>query len=72
MNELLTNEWLRADGNKLIGREVLCRYRKGQLIIARWNGFYWVDQEGHRVRETVGNMILYFYIFDKFYENDIL
>ena len=70
--ELLTNEWLKADGNKWVGREVLCRYKKGQMVVATFNGFYWVSQDGQRLRETVGNPIMYFYIFEKFNENDIL
>lgn len=70
--ELLTNEWLPASGNKWIGREVLCMFKKGEKVVATFNGFYWVDQEGQRVKETVGNPIMYFYIFEKFNENDIL
>ena len=62
--ELLTNEWLRADGNKWIGRKVLCHFNDGYEEPLIFNGYYWNAQKGHRV---VG-----FYIYEKYNENDIL
>ena len=70
--ELLTNEWLSAKGNKWIGRKVLCHFNDGWQEVCSWNGFYWVDQNGHRVVETLGHRITHFYIFEKFYERDII
>ena len=63
--ELLTNEWLRADGNKWIGRKVLCHFN-----VCYWNGMYWVGQHGMRLMS--GQEPTHFYIFDKFNENDIV
>lgn len=63
--ELLTNEWLRADGNKWPGREVLVRWSDGRKEVAMWNHFYWVSQEGIRLNETIGHKITHFYIFER-------
>ena len=66
--ELLTNEWLRADGNKpWKNRLVLCRFEDGHFNVCYWN-----DQKGHRVVETVNHRVTHFYIYEKFNENDIL
>ena len=71
--ELPTNEWLPADGNKpWKGRKVLCRFSDGRMQVCSYTGFYWSDQEGHRVVETVVYYVTHFYIFEKFNENDIL
>ena len=70
--ELLTNEWLRADGNKWIGRKVLCHFNDGYEEPLIFNGYYWNDQKGHRVVETVNHRVTHFYIYEKFNENDIL
>ena len=37
-----------------------------------WNGFYWNDQKGKRVVETVDHRVVAFYIYEKYNENDIL
>ena len=81
MYELTTNEWLRADGNKWIGREVLCRFNDGHKEVCVWNGMYWQTQKfldenkkpvSHRIVETVAHHITHFYIYEKDNENDIL
>lgn len=68
--ELPTNEWLPADGNKWIGRKVLCRFEDGHFNVCYWNGMYWVGQHGMRL--SFGEEPTHFYIFEKFNENDIL
>ena len=70
--ELLTNEWLPAGGNKWPKREVLCRFNDGWQEVLVWNGWYWQDQNGHRVVETLGHRITHFYIYEKFNENNII
>lgn len=70
--ELLTNEWLRADGNKWIGRKVLCHFNDGYEEPLIFNGYYWNDQKGHRVIETVNHRVVGFYIYEKYNENNIL
>lgn len=70
--ELLTNEWLRADGNKWIGRKVLCHFSDNREDVCVWNGFYWIDQQGQRVTETIKHHILAFYVYEKYNENDII
>ena len=72
METLTTNEWLRADGNKWIGRKVLCHFSDGWEEPATWNGMYWVNQEGKRLNETVNSHVIAFMIYEKFNENDIL
>lgn len=69
--ELRTNEWLRADGNKWIKREVLCRFSDGEKEVCVWNGWYWCDQHGHRITETLGHRITHFYIFEKDHESNL-
>ena len=70
--ELLTGEWLNAAGNKWPKREVLCRFSDGWQEVCSWNGFYWVDQNGHRVAETLGHRVTHFYIFEKFHEQNVI
>lgn len=69
--ELITGEWLKADGNKWPKREVLCRFDDGWKEVCVWNGFYWVDQNGHRIVETVGHRITHYYIYEKDCENNL-
>ena len=71
-SELLVNEWLRADGNKWIGRKVLCHFNDGQEEPLIWNGYYWNNQKGKRVVETVKHYVVAFYIYEKYNENEIL
>ena len=70
--ELQTGEWLPAAGNKWPKREVLCRFSDGWQEVCSWNGFYWVDQNGHRVAETLGHRVTHFYIFEKFHEQNVI
>ena len=70
--ELLTNEWLSAKGNKWIGRKVLCHFNDGWEEPLIWNNFYWTDQKGHRVVETIEHRVTHFYIYEKFNENNII
>lgn len=70
--ELKTNEWLRADGNKWIGRRVLCRFEDGWEEVLVWNGHYFSDQKGNRVKETVKHRVVAFYVYERYNENDIL
>ena len=65
MQKLVTNEWLRADGNKWIGREVLCRFNNGRKDVCIWNGIYWKTQDNRRIEETVARHITHFYIYEK-------
>ena len=69
---LLTNEWLRADGNKWIGRKVLCHFNDGWEEPLTWNGYNWKDQKGKRVVETAKHRVVAFYIYEKYNENEIL
>lgn len=69
--ELLTGEWLRADGNMWPKREVLCRFSDGRKEVCVWNGFYWIDQSGHRVVETVDHRITHYYIYEKDNEENL-
>ena len=64
-----TNEWLPASGEKWKGREVLCKFSDGRKHVCTWNGMYWVDQENHRVIETVVYYVTKFYIYEKDNEN---
>lgn len=69
--ELLTNEWLPADGNKpWKGREVLVKMSDGTKRILAWNGVYWVDPATN-IRQFFSHNSVYpvkFYIFEK--DND--
>ena len=69
---LTTNEWHRADGEKWVGREVLCKFSDKHKEVATWNGYYWCDQSGRRIKETVAYFITLFYIFEKENENNII
>ena len=69
--ELLTNEWLPANGNKWLKREVLIRYNDGEKVVGFFNGFYWCGQDGHRLVETVGHKITHFYIFERDIEDNL-
>lgn len=72
MYELLTNEWLPAEGNKWPKRKVLCLFSDGWMEVCSWVGWYWTNQHNQRVEETIGHRITHFYIYDKFNENDIV
>lgn len=69
---LLTNEWMPAVGVKWPKREVLCRFSDGRKEVCTWNGFYWVDQDLHRVVETLGHRITHFLIYEKDIEENLL
>ncbi|MBO5758420.1 MAG: hypothetical protein J6R31_00050 [Rikenellaceae bacterium] len=51
---------------------MLCRFSDGWEEPLTWNGYYWNDQKGKRVVETVNHRVVAFYIYEKYNENDIL
>lgn len=73
---ILTNEWTSARQKPPIGRIVACavQVKTGrrmkdtttEYIFAAWTGYYWEDQRGIRIEETIGSNIVAWYMFEKF------
>ena len=70
--EIITNEWLRANGNKLLRREVLCVFSDEWKEVCIFNGIYWTTQDGHRIVETISHYIVAFYVFERCNLNELL
>ena len=69
---VVTNEWMDAALCKpWRNRKCLVRLAHGNMLVAKWNGMYWVDgNTGFRYTGGLSqtSKITHFYSFDKFPE----
>lgn len=66
-DEILTNEWTRADVKKPPkDREVLVAFRDGVKMTLCWNGYYWCDPKT-KIRQIYneGAEPKWWYMFEK-------
>lgn len=67
---LITNTWLDATVSKpWRNREVLVKFDDGNKKVARWNGYYWVDQHGMSRLDRFSHVVK-FYIYELENEDD--
>lgn len=70
MNTITTNEWIDTTKQKPPkDRLVLVRNSEGDLLVAKWNGMYWVGQKG--LRFTFPAPFTHWYMFEKFNPNNV-
>ncbi len=73
---IITNEWTDAVVSRpIVDRPVLVRCTNSNMYVARWNGFYWVNNNSGLRSEPGGlsktQQVQWFYMFEKFSENNV-